>query len=345
MKQCSTILFLLLTQFAFSQKLQNNFRNIDWQVMSVDAPTIDSLVKKITFPYKTDLEKVRSIFSWIAQNINYNYRPGQMRNINGDRKFSYPVEDSEDTFSTLKPLNRVVAEIVFRKRTAICDGYARLFKTFCDEAGITSEIISGYARADMYRTGQNFHTNHTWNAVKVDGNWYLLDVTWASGYFSYYGNEFIKYYDDQYFLSLPGLFVLDHFPEDLQWTLLADPPPPNEFRNSPFKSGYFIKYNISSYQPSKGIIKAALGDTIHFQLQLKPIEKNYKTFGGSINDSVMLPPLPNTFLCMPVANNQSNIISYNYVVNSPSIEWLQLVYNDDVILRYKLDIRREKNLK
>ena len=45
-------------------------------------------------------------------------------------------------------------------------------------------------------------------------------------------------------LAPPMQFIQDHFPEDLQWTLLPDPPLVSEFHYSPFKHSAFIKHKI-----------------------------------------------------------------------------------------------------
>jgi transglutaminase/protease-like cytokinesis protein 3 len=126
-------------------------------------------------------------------------------------------------------VNELVAEDVLKKRTAFCYGYSRFFKCLCDYADIPCEIINGYGRGDVHQVGKNFRTNHSRNAVKLDSNWYLIDVTWASGYFTYNNNQFIKHFDDQYFLTLPEQFALDHFPDDLKWSLLQQPPASENF--------------------------------------------------------------------------------------------------------------------
>lgn len=51
---------------------------------------------------------------------------------------------------------------------AICGGYAECFKTFMDLLGIENTTISGTAG----------EAQHIWNAVRLDGDWYQVDVTW-----------------------------------------------------------------------------------------------------------------------------------------------------------------------
>lgn len=51
---------------------------------------------------------------------------------------------------------------------AICEGYARAFKLLCNELGIECVNIFGIGKDE----------NHMWNCVKIDGEWYQVDVTW-----------------------------------------------------------------------------------------------------------------------------------------------------------------------
>jgi hypothetical protein len=337
MKICATIIFLFITQLAFAQKRLPNYYSIDREVLNINASTPQELAQKLTSPYKTDFEKTRAVFSWIAQHITYEDKTNKMPVKNNRSSGMNEINYNSDTSKTLTPLNELVAADVIKKGSALCYGYSRLFKCLCDQAGIRCEIINGYARGDINRIGNNFRTNHSWNAVQLDSNWYLVDVTWASGYFTYNSNEFIKHFDDQYFLTSPAQFALDHFPDDLQWSLLLQPPIPDEFQHSPYKSRCFIKYNITSYWPKEGVIKASVGDTINFRVEtdLSP-DRNIN--GGSINDTLNFLSVTTAVYCKPINTNKSNIIYYSYIVQSPSAQWLQLVYNDDMILRYKLDI-------
>ena len=115
-------------------------------------------------------------------NEQYFYRvkphPHKTIGISSLKNFETEVEDN----TPLKPLSERVAETVLQRKVAVCDGYARLFTTLCDYAGIRSAIIVGYARAGTNKPAKRFGINHYWNAVMIDGNWYLLDATWASGY-------------------------------------------------------------------------------------------------------------------------------------------------------------------
>src|SRR5262249_54429317 len=77
---------------------------------------------------------------------------------------------------------------VFAARKGVCEGYARLMTTLGKAAGIEIAYITGYIRDAKRRVeaGADDATvkaalegyGHAWNAVKLDGQWLLLDATW-----------------------------------------------------------------------------------------------------------------------------------------------------------------------
>lgn len=339
MKIVLSIVLILIVKISFSQE-KFNYGAIDWRVQNIEGPTPDSLAKMLTAPYSTQTQKVRAIFSWIAQHIAYNTFI-----FNSGRKASYTkyISTPDDTSLLWKPADEMTAIKVLRKRTAVCDGYAKLFKTLCDYAGVKSQVITGYAKCYMEQE-QKFRTNHTWNAVLIDSTWHLLDVTWASGYISY-TNQFVQRLDESYFLSRPEDFIHDHYPEDLKWTLLKDPPTLREYNRTPFLHKSFIKYSITSYQPGGGIIKAAKGDTVQIELCIKDAEKDKSISSDPFFDSSLLCYSP-TYAFLSPSVVRGNKIIYTYVINSDIVVWLHILYNEDVVLRYRLEIKKDpdKNL-
>ena len=288
------------------------------------------LAKKLTETAKTEKEKVTAIFRWITDNIYYN--SGIFYKTPKPAPILFPYEVVEDT-GALPSLNDRVAEGVLRRRVAICDGYARLFASLCFHAGLQSEIISGYARTRNNNGSSKFRSNHSWNAVMIDSTWHLLDATWASGYFINGSNEFIQQYSHEYFLSDPKVFIKDHYPEDLKWTLLTETPTLEEFKNSPFRYGAFAKYKIQSFKPANGIIEVAHGDSIQIELETGVKEK--KIFVTTFLDSLSLEA------ATADAKVSGEKVSYNFKVLPGSGEWLNVVYNGEAILRYKLALKKQ----
>ena len=325
MKFFLAILFFLPLRF-YSQVGQTNFYVIDSKVGSITITKTDALAKQLASLGKSDREKVRAIFRWITEHIDYNVMPfGQRKNI--PRQF---YKEPEDSSVALPPLNERIAAKVLNTGVAFCEGYSRLFKTLCDHAGIKAEVIYGYARTNNNR---RFAVNHTWNSVYIDSSWYLLDVTWASGVVSY-GNEYIRQYNDFYFLTPPAEFIRDHYPEDLQWTLLKDPPVYREYGQSPFRYSGYIKAGVSSYFPAKGVIDVTVGDTIAIELKTRKEVRNFFVSESPVPDTAQLMEIS------PVnASNEKLVFKYN--ITSATGEWLYVFCNEELALRYKLNVKKE----
>ncbi len=93
-------------------------------------------------------------------------------------------------------------------KEALCEGYAKAFSYLCNLAGIENVIVTGY-------TG----VAHMWNMVKLNGNWYHVDVTWDNP-----DDELHKEFSDvilyQYFMVTDSVIENNH----TIWTDPAEPP-------------------------------------------------------------------------------------------------------------------------
>ncbi len=168
------------------------------------------LVAQLIAPAKNDFEKARSLFTWLVHYLQFDdkaYRKGNKR------------------------LNRNTDDIL-RRRKAVCFGYAQLYRQLCKQAALPCYIISGYSKQSPVDQQRHEQPNHAWNAVKLEGRWYLLDATWASN-LRLQPNEFMRKYKTDYFLTPPALFILEHLPADPMWQLLPCPLPADQFWQSP----------------------------------------------------------------------------------------------------------------
>lgn len=205
MKQPLLSLLLIISlsiSNAFSQK-EIDFSNIDKHTRNTPEEVekdlellADYLLKAAT----TDMEKVRSIYVWITQNISY---------------------DNQAYTSIVRRINRNNQDILNRKK-AVCFGYATLFKALCEEVGVQAELISGYSWNTLTSSVNPGEPDHAWNAVKIDGNWYLLDATWGSSTLDQ-NNTFLRSENQDYFVVDPKVFIKAHLPQDPMWQLLACP--------------------------------------------------------------------------------------------------------------------------
>ena len=58
-------------------------------------------------------------------------------------------------------------------KKCVCEGYAKTYQFLLNELNIENVIVIGTG------TNSNNETeNHAWNYVKINGNWYAVDVTW-----------------------------------------------------------------------------------------------------------------------------------------------------------------------
>lgn len=112
---------------------------------------INVLVKEIFNNHlennQNDFEKVKAIHDYLVLNTRYDYQ-----NYKAD---TIPYE-SYNIVGTL--LNQ----------TAVCDGYAKTTQYLLNLLGVDVRYVTGTANSGL----------HAWNKVKIDGEWFNLDVTW-----------------------------------------------------------------------------------------------------------------------------------------------------------------------
>ncbi len=196
----SAVLCLGLSSIAFAQ---NDFKELDEfaskKVSTSIAKDYIKLAKHLTDPYDTEIEKVRSIYVWITHNIRYDVSAF----FNGTKFYIEPNE-------------------VLKRKRGVCGAYSSLFKNMCDEVGIDSRDITGYSKGYGYRKGKVRENLHAWNTVKIDGKWYLLDLTWGAGHIDN-ARKFHFEFSEEFWLSDPDKFAELHFPWSPMWQLNDSP--------------------------------------------------------------------------------------------------------------------------
>ncbi|MDQ3277141.1 MAG: hypothetical protein M3Q06_02370, partial [Bacteroidota bacterium] len=120
-----------------------------------------------------------------------------------------------------------------------------------------------------------------------------------------------------------------------------EPPTLAEFRKMPFKVKSYIKYGILSYFPSNGLVEAEVGDTLAFSISLKDVKRAKNTFPDPFLDTATFALSPLSVFIKPVKETGDEVF-YAYVVDT-STQWVHLLFNDDVILRYSIN-RKRSNL-
>jgi transglutaminase/protease-like cytokinesis protein 3 len=181
------------------------------KALTPTGKAIQTLTLSLIESAKTDREKAKAIYDWITDNIAYDTVSFFSGNI------SYAGDISEITYQTKK---------------SVCQGYSELFKRMCDFADLECAVISGFSKGYGYSPGDTIgnKSDHAWNAVKIDGQWQLIDSTWGAGHINY-RNQFVRKYNKHYFLTPPEYFIYDHLPENADWQLLDNKVSKQEFSN------------------------------------------------------------------------------------------------------------------
>ena len=130
-----------------------------------------------------------------------------------------------------RKFSRPDVEAILRSKKAICQGYSQLFAALCEKAQIPCEIISGYAKKTSAEKPALSEQDHAWNAVLIDDQWQLLDLTWASG-IARQPAAFPLNQPDDYFFTPPVKFLTTHLPADPLWQLLDCPLTPSQFQEA-----------------------------------------------------------------------------------------------------------------
>ncbi len=324
------MVFLSLIQ-GYSQTIDPvtaDYSSIDAQALSLGGKyrDIDKLANDLTHGLTEDYEKARAILVWIAANIEYDTK--------AFHKGSAPIRFTYSTEEELQQLlaeenDRIVGDVLKNKR-AVCDGYSRLFNTLCEKSGIEAEAVDGYGRNNLEIRGGTVHdlSNHTWNAVKLNGRWYLLDPTWASGFTDPAVTRFTRKFRQGYYLTPPEKFIFDHFPEDPKWQLLNKPLTWDEFVRLPLVKGGFLEYNISDFIPTEGTIRAKAGKSIAFEF----------TSDWNINE-ILIHQSNERYSNKVNFEKRDNKYLFHHVVESRGNFVLTIFVNGESTLMYRVEVR------
>lgn len=244
MRTSLSIVLLFLYIACYSQNYEKVDRKID--SYGSDIKTTASLASKISSDFNTPEDKIRAVFYWIATNIRYDkYRYEN----NLSRYNEFKITDAVDQEDYNKKRENKYIQLCFEDRKAVCHGYALIFKDVCDKLGLESVYISGFTKLEVDDIGKlSKNSLHAWNAVKLNGEWYLIDTTWSTS-LSKNKNESSNFY---YFTD-PKQFVLNHFPYKSKWQLLDQPISAKKFYRGPVlykhyhKTGLKLSPNQSGY--------------------------------------------------------------------------------------------------
>lgn len=123
----------------------------------------------------TDYDKVKYVYEMLSTNTEY----------------TEGAKNSQNIIS------------VFLNRQTVCQGYACAVQYLLEQLGIEAVIVSGTALGD----------SHAWNLLKMDGDYYYMDVTWGRG--KYAGEDGTEHFfiDYKYMAMTTDEMQLNHIPD------------------------------------------------------------------------------------------------------------------------------------
>jgi hypothetical protein len=214
---------------------------IDAHALSAPAEArqaVASLAAFLTAPARNEREKARAIYRWVTAFIDY-------------------APQGATASAALDP----TAAAVLARGTAVCAGYSDLFTALARAAGLEAESITGYGKGYGYEAGEPLAgpTNHAWNAVKVDGQWRLVDCTWGAG--AVEDHAYVKRFNSFYLLTSPLAFAWLHFPVDPHWQLRDPPLTFAEFEALPLVRHPFFVYGLDLVSHPSATIRVSTSRT------------------------------------------------------------------------------------
>ncbi|MDE7107231.1 MAG: hypothetical protein K2O39_02805, partial [Clostridiales bacterium] len=111
------------------------------------------------------VEQIQYVNEYLCQNAKYDF--GAYDDVHSDRAYNGYV------YTAYGILNSGDGK-------ALCEGYSKAFKVIMDKLGIPCVLVAGPAcnGIDSVDGRESTYEPHMWNAVRVEGEWYGVDVTW-----------------------------------------------------------------------------------------------------------------------------------------------------------------------
>ena len=188
------------------------------RLSSEDLEVIDKMeeiVSEVITDDMTDYEKELAIHDYIVSNYKYDY----------ENYISDTLPDESFT-----PYGLLV------KGTGVCQAYAEVTKLLLNKVGIECDVVVGTSRDE----------DHAWNILKLDDEYYMLDVTWNDPTPDEEG-----YVDYGYFNLTQEQFLQDHSWDTSKWPVATGT-----------KYNYFVYNNlvVNNYMEFQNLVKKSLSE-------------------------------------------------------------------------------------
>ena len=225
-----------------------------------DEGTIEAVARYIAAHEPDPFERVKALHDWVVTRLEYD-------------NATFAAITGGGTGNAIKPQD---AESVFKARTGVCAGYARLLVALGKITGDRIAFVVGDVREE---NGEMSTLGHAWNAVQIKDAWYFLDATWDDP-ISKDGKDT---YRTDYLFTPPDVAALDHFPEDARWQLLSKPLSRGDFLRQPFARPGLAREGLAMLAPERSSVE--VGDAVELRLsnprRLHVMASLYPEHGGT----------------------------------------------------------------
>jgi hypothetical protein len=199
------------------------------KVRKEPAVYLKDLVTKLVSFKANDFLKVKILHDWVTLNISY---------------------DADAFIKNTGAVTETLATIKYGR--TVCAGFANILADLCHLANFQCYVVNGKAKGVGYNPSKpETIPGHAWNAVRIQGGWYLIDSTWDEGYFA--NNQSYKKYGTDYLFSPPQAFIHSHFPQNEKLQLLTTPVSFNQFLNLPHLNAAFYTKGFSFVNEPKSV--------------------------------------------------------------------------------------------
>jgi hypothetical protein len=256
--------FIFFNTFFLHTSYSQKYSAVDNIVLKYpkNFDSTEELAERIEKDFKTDYDKARAIYSWMAFNIKYDFNAF----LNPPKTMSFSYRTEAEKKLKIQEFNNNILQKTFKSKKAVCEGFTLLFQHLASLIGIKSEIIRGDSKTRLADIGRkNTTSNHAWNIALIDGKWRLIDVTWGEGYYDSSKGRMVKDFDSVYFDTEPDYFFAKHFPDS--GTFLGKKLSMDEFLNGPLIYNKTISGNNKIIAPESGILEVNNGDKITFAIK------------------------------------------------------------------------------
>jgi ribosomal 50S subunit-associated protein YjgA (DUF615 family) len=221
------LLILLFICYCTNTNAQENYLYVDSKALQIPQSktySTDSIAQYVNDNFTKGKEKIRAVYTWVINNIEYS-------------------KDSINHFNRWGIDPEINMSAILRRRKGVCENYAALFANILVKCGVQAVAVTGYTNIPA----NNYWNGHGWVAVQADKEWFLCDPTWDAGYNSY-----------KYFLVKPDEFIETHIPFDPLWQLLEHPVSHKNFQRGHFST----KKDTTVFHYKDSVAAYLLSDTL-----------------------------------------------------------------------------------